>query len=75
MGSIESCWRTWHDLRRVRDLPIISAQRYMPVIGPLMRLPEALAPNVVHLPQHTPMGSVPLNSSRTRRWQGILAPV
>src|SRR5215212_4570223 len=25
MGSVEGCWRTWHDLRRVRDVPIISA--------------------------------------------------
>ena len=73
MGSIESCRRTWHDLRRVRDLPIISVRRYMPVLGPLMRLPEALAPDEVHLPQHTPTGSASPNPLITRWWQGVLA--
>ena len=75
MGSIESCRRTWHDLRRVRDLPIISAQRYTLVLGPAMRLPEALAPDLVHLPQNTPTGSASPNPLIRRWWQGVLAPV
>ena len=33
MGSVEGC-HTWHGLRRVRDLPNISVQRYLPVLGP-----------------------------------------
>ena len=36
---------------------------------------EALAPDVVHLPQHTPTGSASPNPLITRRWQGVLAPV
>jgi hypothetical protein len=75
MGSVEGCRHTWHGLRRVRDLPIISVQRYPPVLGALMRLPGALAPHLVQVPLQTPRGSVPSNSPRTRGWQGALAPV
>jgi hypothetical protein len=75
MGSIDGCRHTWHDLRRVRDLPIISVWRYMPVLGPLMRIAKALAPDVMHLLQHTPTGSASPNPFITRWWQRALAPV
>jgi hypothetical protein len=56
MGSLEGCRHTRHGLRRVRDLPIISVQRYLSVLGSLMRLLGALAPYLVQVPLQTPNG-------------------
>ncbi len=39
-----------------RELPIISVQRYLPVLGPLVSLPGALAPHLVQVPLRTPHG-------------------
>ncbi len=35
---------------------IISIQRYLPVLGPLMRLPGALVPHLVQVRLQTPQG-------------------
>ena len=40
-----------------------------------MRLPEALILNVVHVPQHTPTGSVAPNPPEIQGWKAAPAPV
>ena len=40
-----------------------------------MHLPETLVLDVVHVPQHTPTGSVPPNPPEIQGWQAAPAPV